>query len=334
MIEARFNPRTREGATHAKIMSNESTDKLDLPQAPVPKKTLYEIVMSEDVKTHITQFVEGMMTPERCISIFWNCCQKTPLLQQCAPITLISSLKNLLLMRCEPDGIHGYLVPFWVNDKRTGNSILTCAPVPSARGLMRMARSNGVTNLNIGIVREGEPFSWRLDDGKFTMGHIPGWGDNEDPIRGFYCTWTDKDSYLHGERMSLKAVEEIKGRSKSKNKKGEIVGPWVTDFGQMGLKTVIKRASKQWDLPLVIQAAMQAADDQEFEGNMRNVTPEKTDGPAEGETPWNNAPAPEAFQNDQPEALPEPKPEGQDDLIPGLKMPAPKETATVNMEDY
>ena len=157
--------------------------------------------MSSDMKNAITGLVEGMMTPERCISIFWHCCQKTPQLQQCAPVTLIAALKNLLMMRCEPDGIHGYLVPFWVNDKSSGQSILTCAAIPSARGLMRMARSNGVTNLNIGIVRNGEPFSWRLDDGRFTMSHVPGWDDTKDPIRGFYCTWTDKDRYLHGERL-------------------------------------------------------------------------------------------------------------------------------------
>lgn len=313
-------------------MSNAPTDKLDLPQAPVPKKTLYEIVMSEDVKGHIAQLVEGMMTPERCISIFWHCCQKTPLLQRCAPVTLIVSLKNLLMMRCEPDGIHGYLVPFWSNDKASGRSVLTCVAVPSARGLMRMARSNGVTNLNIGIAREGEPFYWNIEDGKFVMGHTPGWDDDKKPIRGFYCTWTDKDSYLHGERMSLKAVNDIMARSNSRNKKGEIVGPWKTDFEQMGLKTVIKRASKQWDLPLYIQQAMSVSDEQEFGSEMRNVTTGKTDEPAEGETPWNNAPSPEEFQDNQPEALPEP--EREDDLIPGLEIPADREYATANMEDY
>ena len=112
------------------------------------------------------------------------------------------------------------------------------------------------------------------------------------------------------------------------------MGPWKDDFSQMGLKTVIKRASKQWDLPLYIQQAMSVSDEQEFGSEMRNVTPKKTDGPAEGETPWNNAPAPEEFQNDQPEALPEPEPEGQNDLIPGLKMPAPKEPVTISREDY
>lgn len=67
-------------------------------------------------------------------------------------------------------------------------------------------------------------------------------------------------------------------------------------------------------------------------GGMRNATPEKTDGPAEGETPWNNAPSPEEFQNGQPEALAEP--EEQNDLIPGLEMPASEEHVTVNVEDF
>lgn len=67
-------------------------------------------------------------------------------------------------------------------------------------------------------------------------------------------------------------------------------------------------------------------------GGMRNVTPEKTDGPAEGETPWNNAPSPEEFREEPQDALPEP--EQQDDFIPGLEIPEAKEYATANMEDY
>lgn len=110
------------------------------------------------------------------------------------------------------------------------------------------------------------------------------------------------------------------------------MGPWVTDFPQMGLKTVIKRASKQWDLPLAIQEAMRETDEQEFGKEMRNVTPEKTDGPPEGETPWNNAPSPEEFREEPREALPEPEQQG--DFIPDLEIPAAKEYATANMEDY
>lgn len=194
---------------------------------------------------------------------------------------------------------------------------------------MRMARSNGVTNLNIGIVRDGEPFSWRLDDGKFTMGHIPGWDDTKDPIRGFYCTWTDKDSYLHGERMSLHAVEEIMHRTKSRNKKGEIVGPWVTDFAQMGLKTVIKRASKQWDLPLCIQEALQSADDHEFAKEMRNVTPNKEEN--EEIDPF-NPPEPEEKQSPVTEGLPEPKKQ-TDDFFECMNVPQRK-FVPANREDY
>ena len=53
------------------------------------------------------------------------------------------------------------------------------------------------------------------------MSHIPEWDDSTAPIRGFYCTWTDKDLYLHGERMSLRAVEEITDEAKGSPKQSD-----------------------------------------------------------------------------------------------------------------
>lgn len=254
-----------------------------LMQTVQKKKTLYEILTSDEVKNSLAEVSRGLMTGERLAGILWQCCQKTPELMKCTPMSLISATKTLIQLGCEPDGVHGFLVPFNTKKKRKGENgqwietwEMTVTPVPSARGLMRMARSNGVQNLNTGIVREGEPFQWVIENGNFAMSHMPGWGNSTAKVIGYYCTWTDREGKLHGERMADEEIKAIKARSKSKDKEGNVVGPWVDYHNQMALKTVIKRASKMWDLPYEFQVAMQEADEAEFGGNsLRDVTPRK-----------------------------------------------------------
>lgn len=217
----------------------------------------------------------SLMSGERLANVLYLCIQKTPDLAECTPASLMAATKTLVNMGCEPDGIHGYLVPRNIKAK-DGSWLKTCTPIPSARGLLRMARSNGISNIMIGTVREKDQFSWGIKYGSFDFSHVSDWDDSS-PIIGFYCAWRDSSCNLHGERMSLAAVEAIRDRSdayKRYKEKGSTC-PWVTDFEQMALKTVIKRAAKQWDLPYDVSAAMAEADTAEFgsdEDHMRNVT--------------------------------------------------------------
>jgi len=66
---------------------------------------------------------------------------------------------------------------------------------------------------------------------------------NRGEIKGVYCVAKTKEGdYLSG-IMSIDEINQIKNRSMSA-KKGS--GPWVTDFGEMAKKTIIKRESKTW----------------------------------------------------------------------------------------
>jgi recombinational DNA repair protein RecT len=129
---------------------------------------------------------------------------------------------------------------------------------------------------------------WKTLDGQFTMTHEQDWNPTGEPV-GFFCIWSDKDGHLHGERMSSAEVNKIRDRSDAYKRyleKGSTC-PWVTDYNQMALKTVIKRAAKQWDLPLEIQHAMQDADVAEFgdnrqvlkEARVRELSPENLPQP-------------------------------------------------------
>jgi recombination protein RecT len=63
-------------------------------------------------------------------------------------------------------------------------------------------------------------------------------------IVGVYCVAKTVDGDILTEIMSVEDVIKIRDRSQyyAKQKKG----PWVTDFGEMAKKTVIKRARKTW----------------------------------------------------------------------------------------
>ena len=66
---------------------------------------------------------------------------------------------------------------------------------------------------------------------------------NRGQIVGVYCVAKTKEGdYLSG-IMSIEEVNSIRDRSEAFKKNS---GPWVTDYGEMVKKTIIKRESKTW----------------------------------------------------------------------------------------
>ena len=249
----------------------ETNQNTTLAKPKTPQASLRSWLLTEAAKADLAAVSTNLISGDRLANVLYQCVTKTPDLMKCTPASLMSACKTLALMGCEPDSVHGYLVP------RFTKQGMSCIPIPSARGLLRMARANGIQNLNIGIVHEGEHFTWTTRNGEFSMNHDQDPFDVADtPVRGYYVTWSDPQGHLHGVAMSTKEVEAIRDRSDAwkayVNKQRTC--PWVTDPEQMALKTVIKRAAKQWDLPITIAQAMADADNAEFgeKPAVRNVT--------------------------------------------------------------
>lgn len=223
--------------------------------------SLKNLLCSENCQSGIAAVTAHYLNAEAVASAAYQCALKTPQLLQVPAMEFVSAVKTLAQMGCMPDGIHGYLVP------RKNHGKLQCVPVPSARGLLRMAGHNGIRGVCANVVREGDGFTWRVKDGVLEFEHVPDvFGSGE--MRGVYCVWQEDGGMLHGVAMSKAEVDKIKAISVAQN------GPWLEHYEQMALKTVIKRAAKQWPLPYAIESAMQDADEVEFErGAVRNVTP-------------------------------------------------------------
>lgn len=228
-----------------------------------PAKRLAEYFRKEDTVESIRKVTAGYLVPETVASFALQNIRKNNELLSCDPITLLEAVRTLAQMGCMPDGIHGYLVPFW--DKNTGKRL--CTPVPAARGLVRMAQDNGIRSIQFDIVHKNDDFAWSINNGQLQMSHTPELWTNSEPI-GAYCTWRDKDGTMHGVVMTKAEIDKVRNGSRAKNAK-----PWTEFYDQMALKTVVRRASKQWALPYAICEAMQRADDMEF-SEPRNITPE------------------------------------------------------------
>lgn len=131
--------------------------------------------------------------------------------------------------------------------------------LPMVRGILKLARNSGeISKVVAQVVYERDEFDIQFVTDGPPIVHSPARGDRGDMI-GVYAlaklkdgTWTDP------EWMTVEQVNKIRARSYAKNS-----GPWVTDYEQMALKTVIKRAAKRWPSSTDLDDALHV-DDAEY----------------------------------------------------------------------
>ena len=148
------------------------------------------------------------------------------------------------------DGLLGqaYLIPY-------GNQIQL---IIGYRGLIDLARRSGdLTSLIAHSIHENDTFSFdfgtcELPHHTFSLQQPRG------EVIAFYAIARFKDGSYHFDLMTKGEVDAIRSRSKAGNS-----GPWVTDYEEMGKKTVIRRIAKY--LPMCVQRACA------YDGNTVNV---------------------------------------------------------------
>lgn len=126
---------------------------------------------------------------------------------------------------------HAYLVP------RQGKVILDI----SYMGMCHLATESGsLAWVQSRLVFEGETVT--VEFGKAPL-HQTNMFGKKDKIIGCYVVAKTNDGDFLTESMMIEDIENIRDRSES-YKKG--YGPWISDYGEMVKKTVVKRAFKMW----------------------------------------------------------------------------------------
>jgi recombination protein RecT len=182
---------------------------------------------------------------------------RTPKLAECDQTSFFNAMLQLSQWGLEPDGRRAHLIPFRNNrENRT-----ECQLIIDYKGLVELIlRSGNVASIHADKVCDADEFVY--DCGQI-VSHRIDFRKPRGEVFAYYCIITRKDGTKKCEVMSREEVDAIRKRSKSANN-----GPWVTDFDEMGKKTVFKRASKWCELSSEIRDAIEHDDRDTIEGRV------------------------------------------------------------------
>ncbi len=201
------------------------------------------------------------VTPQRIVRVTLAALQSQPKLLQCSPQSVLLSLMQAAVVGLEPDGGplgHGYLAPFW-NGKAQR---LECKFICGYRGLIKMARNSGeIADVWAEVVREGDEFSYELGLAP-NMTHRRN-DSTADPgaLRYAYAVARFRDGERKFVVLNRAEIEAIKAVSPSRDKNGNLTGPWLDFEPEMWKKSAVRRLWKMLPLSADTQRHIAATDE-------------------------------------------------------------------------
>lgn len=205
--------------------------------------------MAKSVGAYLTKNIDKLrgtlvntgLSPERMARVAVNAISKSPELQKCSLISLVGSVLQSAALGLEPNTVLGEaaLIPY------KGS----CTFQPMYKGLIKLARRGGVTEVYAESIREGDEVEvLRGTENRLTHKIKL---DKRGKTLAYYAVFKTPDGGCEYEIMTVDDIEAIRKRSA-----GVQAGrstPWQTDYDEMAKKTVLKRLLKR--APLTVEAA-------------------------------------------------------------------------------
>jgi len=165
-----------------------------------------------------------------------------------SPASLLAAMTNIasIGLSLNPAKKQAYLVP------RKGMICLD----PSYIGMCDLATQSGsIEFIQAKIVRSEDQYANKGVDVPPEHSYSP-FGERGDIVGAYCVAKTSKGAYLTTE-MTRAEIDGIKDRSEA-GKKGS--GPWMTDYSQMALKSVVRQAFKMWPKTQTMERLAQAVE--------------------------------------------------------------------------
>lgn len=261
------------------------TTKPDPSKAIAPKSATVRNLLEKSMP-QIKMALGRAVDPGHFLRVVMTSIQKNPLLLECEPITLIGAIIQGAQLKLEFDSIlgHAYLLPFW-NSKKNRREVQF---IPGYKGLIALVRrSDELKGIEGRVVHKNDRFRYGFGTESF-IEHVPAEGDPGEVI-AFYAVAKMTNGGAQFDVMHKSEVDKVMRRSPAKNKEGQVVGPWVSDYEEMGKKTVIRRLCKL--LPVTIEAQKAITLDEKADlgipqdlGMLFDASEPPTDSPEVGQT--------------------------------------------------
>jgi recombination protein RecT len=204
------------------------------------QRSIKELLQGPELKNAIAAALPKHLKADRFIRVALTATMRQPDLLQCSRESFFRALLDLSALGIEADGRRAHLIPFRNNKTRQMEVQL----IIDYKGIAELVRRSGdVSYIHADAVYPGDDFDYAYGSGSFLRHKPPVNGDRGKAPILFYSFVRLKDGTEDFIVMSKSDVDKIRARSKAKD-----AGPWVSDYEEMGKKTVFRRHSK-W-LPL------------------------------------------------------------------------------------
>ena len=215
-------------------MSNE------LQKAP-EKQDIRGLITSEQMRGKIAEVLPKYLTAEQMTRVMVGTIARVPKLADCTPASLLNALMLCAQAGLLPDGRNAHLIPY-------GSAVTV---IFDYKGLIQIAERNGVQNIRAIAIHEADFFEYGIDGATVQFNWKPNLRGDRGEVIAFAGTCI-RDGNADVEIMTKAEVDVIRKRSKASSS-----GPWVTDYAEMGKKTVLRRMSKRWPLSPEQSAAIE-----------------------------------------------------------------------------
>lgn len=188
----------------------------------------------------------------------------TPKLSECTTTSILSCCLQCATLGLEPSAVDGlgraYVLPYYNGKTKRMEAQFTLGK----NGMLELVeRSGKVSSIRTQCVYEGDDFEYHEDETGIHFRYSPNLNAPHDELhlKLVYLACHMKDGGLAFLQMGKSEIDAIKARSKSKDRNGNPVGPWKTDYEAMAEKTVIRRAFNRGMLPRSVEVAQAVAQD-------------------------------------------------------------------------
>ena len=236
-------------------MANELAIKALNPKQQMVVQRKNEI---QSMESDLKKMLPSSLPSDKFIRTVQTAITLNPDLAECDKNSVLGACMKAAADGLVLDGREATLTIYNTKQKKNGQEtwVKMAQYIPMVAGVIKRVRNSGeVSRLNSFVVYSNDIFhvAYGLD---MTIKHEPNFADPGTPI-GAYAVCKFKDGETDFEFMSLKQIEGIRERSKSKDS-----GPWKTDWSEMARKTVIRRLSKRLPVDSDIARVVERIDEE------------------------------------------------------------------------